>query len=543
MIQTAFVLYWSFCHLATFVLVALLVSHRVWVSRIPAAKSTIARLTSFDWRAIETAVIIVAIAQCAFYLFVPNFADYGEPVIPLLASNYLHGAPVYSDWHAGQAIVGSNYGPYVFLTQIPVLLWYPAIAASKLVGIAFGLGGLLLLYLAVRHRAGSQADALALCALMVALLSFELHYWFWNRPDSMLIATVSLAALLFDRTRPPVCLAGLGLLAGIAMNLKLFGPVYLLPLALACIPMVRSWSALTGAVVTGGVLFAAAVALPFAMGSFSPHNYIANLALMPHQGLSSAAIKESMFYGLVILTPPLLTWRALGATREERVMAVTLAVCTAAVALLSGKPGGGPPYMMPFIPLALYLTATLSGREGVARPSEIVTTRRLVLCAVLICAAPIWAYSWFQMAKQIPAFRTELAKETELRTLFAAFPRSEMGHNFGLEAEKDEFYRVERAFLGQVTRFDYVNYADQRLAGLTGTVLIPLFDHCSVPSWILSRQGGRFLGTEYGLPLLDEDALARFRANYELANQYKFYEIWRCREQSNAATSKDWPTK
>jgi len=199
--------------------------------------------------------------------------------------------------------------------------------------------------------------------------------------------------------------------------------------------------------------------------------------------------------------------------------------------------------MMPFIPLALYLTATLSGREGVARPSEIVTTRRLVLCAVLICAAPIWAYSWFQMAKQVPVFRTELAKKAELRALFAAFPGSEMGHNSGLDAEKDEFYRVERAFLGQVTRFDYVNYADQRLAGLTGTVLIPLFDHCSVPSWILSRQGGRFLGTEYGLPLLDEDALARFRANYELANQYKFYEIWRCREQSNAATSKDRPAK
>src|ERR1019366_3030339 len=49
----------------------------------------------------------------------------------------------------GFAIAGSNYGPYVFLTQIPVLLWYPAIAASKLVGVGFGLGGLLLLYLAV----------------------------------------------------------------------------------------------------------------------------------------------------------------------------------------------------------------------------------------------------------------------------------------------------------------------------------------------------------------------------------------------------------
>jgi hypothetical protein len=529
--------------LATFGLVTLLVSHRVWAPWIPAAESTIARLTSSGWRAIETVVIGLAIAHCVFYLFVPNFADYAEPLIPLLASNYLHGAPVYSDWHAGFAITGSNYGPYVFLTQIPVVLWYPASAASKLGGVGFGLGGLLLLYLAVRDRVRSPGDALALCALMVALLSFELHYWFWNRPDSMLIAAVALGALLFDRARPAVCLAGLGLLAGAAMNFKIFGPVYLLPLALACIPMVRSWAALTIAAVTGGGLFAAAAALPFAMGSFSLQNYIASLAMMPNQGLGAAAIAESIFYGLVILTPPLLTWRALGALREERVMAIALAVCMAAVAVLSGKPGGGPPYMMPFIPLALYLMARLSSREDIARPSEIAKTRRLVFCAVLICAAPIWAYSWFQMAKQVPVFRTELAKKAELRALFAAFPGSEMGHNSGLDAEKDEFYRVERAFLGQVTRFDYVNYADQRLAGVPGAVLIPLFEHCSVPSWILSRQGGRFLGSLFGLPLLDEAALARFRASYELANQYKFYEIWRCREQSNAAFSKDLPAK
>ena len=235
MVQKAFVLYWGYCHLATFVLLALLVSHRVWASRFSAASSMIARLASSDWGAIDKLLIVLAIAHCAFYLFVPNFADYVEPLIPHLASNYLHGAPVYADWHTGQAIVGSLYGPYVFLAQIPVLLWYPAIAASKLIGIGFGLAALLMLFLAVRSRAGSK-DALAMCALMIALLSIEQHYWFWNRPDSILIAIVALGALLFDRARPAVCLAGLGLLAGIAINLKIFGALYLLPLALACLP-------------------------------------------------------------------------------------------------------------------------------------------------------------------------------------------------------------------------------------------------------------------------------------------------------------------
>jgi len=393
MVQKAFVLYWGYCHLATFVLLALLVSHRVWASRFSAAGSMIARLASSDWGAIDKLLIVLAIAHCAFYLFVPNFADYVEPLIPLLASNYLHGALVYADWHTGQAIVGSLYGPYVFLAQIPVLLWYPAIAASKLIGIGFGLAALLMLFLAVRNRAGSK-DALAMCALMIALLSIEQHYWFWNRPDSILIAIVALAALLFDRARPAVCLAGLGLLAGVAIDLKIFGALYLLPLALACLPLVPSWSGLIGAVAIGGGLFVAALALPFEVGSFSLQNYIANIALVTHQGLIISTIRESLFCGLAILALPLLTWRALGAGREERVMAIALAVCTIFVAVVSGKPGGGPPYMMPLIPLALYLAARLSCREGVAQRSVTTKTRRLVLCAVLIGAAPIWAYSW-----------------------------------------------------------------------------------------------------------------------------------------------------
>jgi hypothetical protein len=179
------------------------------------------------------------------------------------------------------------------------------------------------------------------------------------------------------------------LLAGVVINLKIFGALYLLPLALACLPLVPSWSGLIGAAAIGGGLFVAALALPFEVGSFSLQNYIANIAMVTHQGLIISAIRESLFYGLAILALPLLTWRALGDLREERVMAIALAVCTVFVAVVSGEPGGGPPYMMPLIPSALYLAARLSCREGVAQRSETTKTRRLVLCAVLIGASPM----------------------------------------------------------------------------------------------------------------------------------------------------------
>jgi len=539
MASSLFQYYWDFNHPATLVALAPLV---LWLllRHQSAATSTVTPQTETGglrfsdgrrWSVFDAAIISLAIAHCLFYLSVPSFADYGEPVIPLLAGNYLKGAPIYGDWTLGHAIVGSNYGPYVFLAQIPALLLWPTIAASKFVGVVCGLAAILLLYLAVRrHR--SAANALATCAIMIGLLSFELHYWFWNRPDSLLLAIVSLGLLLSERTRPVVCLVALAGLAGIAANLKLFAPVYLVPLAVACVVALNSWREWLGAIVLGGVLFALALALPFLAGVSSVDAYLANLAMMPKQGFMPDAAYDALFYALAILLLPLAAWHAFGAQPRERAMMIALAACTFVVMLLAGKPGGGPPYMMPFIPLALYLASRMSvGALDPAR-SDLARFRRAAACVIIVCAAPMWVYSWYQMGRQIPTSGTALARAAELRSLFEGSPLAEMGHNSGDEAGEDEFFRVEKAFLGQAIRFDYVNFADQRAAGLPASVIYPLFDKCSVPSWILPRRGDVFGGASYNVPLLDEPALVRFHATYELTRSTRFYDMWTCRSGS-----------
>jgi len=157
----------------------------------------------------------------------------------------------------------------------------------------------------------------------------------------------------------------------------------------------------------------------------------------------------------------------------------------------------------------------------------------MAACVMIACAAPMWACSWYQMARQIPSYGTALAKAAELRKLFEGSPLAEMGHNSGDDAAEDEFLRVERAFLGQAVRFDFVNFADQRAAGLPASVIYPLFERCSVPSWILPRRGDAFRGASYDVPLLDEQALDRFHATYELTRRYEFYEVWSCRSGSD----------
>ena len=524
--------YWALSHLLILASLLWLVWLRARASRGGGAQRVMDRLGSGGGPLFSATVIALVAAQCALYLGLPNFNDYGEPTIPLLAGNILHGAPVYGDWQANRAIVGSNYGPYVFLSQIPALLWLPNVFGSKLLGVLCALGALLATFGAVRRRSGSTALALALTALMTALLATELNCWFWNRPDSFLLAFSAIAVLLLETARPAVCLIAVGLLAGLALNFKLFGPIYLIPVALVCVATSRSWRALLGALLAGGGLFVLAVLAPFALPSFSAPVYLANLLAMPRQGFFVLGFWQSLVYGLVILATPVLSWRTATASPQDRLLGASLVVCAIVVAIVSGKPGGGTPYMMPLIPVSLYLTARLASRQTNSPESAPrLPNHRMVLLAVLVFAAPCWAFEWWQLARHASASGVERAQAAELRSLFLAYPGSEVGHNSG--PAQDEYLRAEKAFLGQTTRFDYVNVIDQMAAGQPASALHPLFERCNVPSWILSRQGGRLLGADWsGRPLFDAGSRARFYTNYELAGRYRFYEVWRCRRDT-----------
>ncbi len=530
MIRKLFFLYYDTSFIITILLFLFLI---IFCSRKYFQTGSIVKFLSNDafWPIFCKSLIGAALANILLYFLIPNFRDYGEAVIPLLAANFLHGGPVYADWYTGGSVVGSNYGPYVFLLQSLALAWFPNLFASKLVGIAFALTALVCFCLTINRCLHSFQPVLVLCALMIVLLSFHLHYWFWNRPDSMLIAIAALGVLIYERSRPSHYLIWLGLLAGFSLNLKLFAPLYLVPLAWVCL-MQTGWSSrLIPSLSIGSILFVMAAVLPFSFPAISFAPYIANILLMPKQGLFVTAIIDSFLYGTIIFAAPFMASRVTPFSGADRMMAIALGFSAAVVALLSGKPGGGPPYMMPFVPISLYLAASLWARSPPERQGEAMLLARAVLAAAFIGALPSWSYSWYQMSKQLIDRRIELDKTAELRGLFARFPAAEMGHGDGPGDSSDEYYRVQKAFLGQVTHFDYVNYADQRLAGVPVSVIYPLFDHCSVPSWIFARSGGMFDESllYYGQPLFDAGLRKRFRANYEPAYQGKYYDVWICK--------------
>lgn len=472
---------------------------------------------------LSTAVLLAALTHAALYLVVPNYADYGEPTVAILASNLRLGGPVYSDWIAGDALVGSNYGPYVFIIQAVALSISATILSSKIAGVVAAVATLALFVLALRTLELRGGTIALFCALLIAFSVFHLHYWFWNRPDPLLMALVALGAWLHARLPAERCLIALGLLAGLALNLKLFGAIYLVPLAVGCVISIGGSWRLARPLVIGGLLFALAATAPFASGAIDPWAYVANLLLMPNQGLLPDVVLTTLALGLAICLVPVMAYTRAGATTQDRGELAALIACTVLISILSGKPGGGAPYLLPVAPLALYLAgrACMRSLSGMA-------AMPVALIAVLACSGPIWAYSFLQIGRQLPHMAAVSRQSADLRVLYERFPGAEMA--LSSASANTEFLRVQKGFAGQVTRFDFVNYGDQLLAGVPGSVLHPFFERCRIPHWIMPRGGERMFGVAYDvIPMFDAGTKQRFATNYRLAAQNDAFEVWSCR--------------
>lgn len=283
------------------------------------------------------------------------------------------------------------------------------------------------------------------------------------------------------------------------------------------------------ALLIGGLLFAASVALPFLPKAIHFLPYIQNILLTPRQGIDFESMSTSLAYGALILLFPVTSYRSQKSSPENRILILSMVFSMSVVALLSGKPGGGAIYMMPFVPMAIYcgLRFQYSGHPvSVQGPAKV---PNWLFACVLICASPIWLYSLYEMSVQLLEGKREFAKRAELRKRFSAFPHAEMGRGDGPRDSADEYYRAQRAFLGQSTRFDYVNYADQRMAGAGLAPMHSLLTGCKVPAWIFARSCGHFTGKAYGVvELFDDEVRNLFGSDYQLTRIGNFYEVWTC---------------
>ena len=232
-----------------------------------------------------------------------------------------------------------------------------SIFTSKLTGVLAILVALAVMALEVWRL--TRRPAMVICALgclSVFLIRFG-YFSYWNRPEPFLILLTALgiSALRLSRTRAAVVL---GLMAGIAFDLKPQAVLCLAPLVLAV--MMREHQQ-AGALRTGAVAVACAAgvaAAPFLLPNVSLSAYVAYLKLALGHGLSVEYLRDNAMHVVLLAAPAAVVWylRRPAWGQDTRWLALTALGCIALAAVVGAKRGSGPHHVLPFLPIALYLT-------------------------------------------------------------------------------------------------------------------------------------------------------------------------------------------
>ncbi|MDB5395076.1 MAG: hypothetical protein JWM91_2582, partial [Rhodospirillales bacterium] len=159
------------------------------------------------------------------------YGDHLEALVASISWLVVHRRPGYPDWQDGD-LYGDLYGPLLFWINGLTLLISPSVAATKLVAAgALVLGLLGLLTLSMRAVPGWPARLLLAAILVEQLLPYRFTaYWIRSEPFLYLIAVLAILAEI--RRKPGLAMLLVGLLTGLAVDLKIHAMLYTLPVGL-----------------------------------------------------------------------------------------------------------------------------------------------------------------------------------------------------------------------------------------------------------------------------------------------------------------------
>jgi 4-amino-4-deoxy-L-arabinose transferase-like glycosyltransferase len=361
------------------------------------------------------------VAVVLWYTTRLTYFDPAEPTITAVSSAFTAGRPLYPALDAAERYA-HIYGPVLFLTHAASLrLFGASIVASKVVGALAIIASLGLGFRIFREREGPVAAIVATAGCALVYMAFG-NVTFWTRSDPLLIlcATVGLYAAHLQKRLPAILV--LGVAAGVAMNLKVTGLLYLLPPA--ALVLLRHGPR---ALVVSGVCALLTAAAPFTLSTISLANYWGYLELSAGNGLSTARLRLNLEWAVFLYAPSLgmllIARRTEAPPERAKRLALALLPAIVVTAIVAAKPGGGPFHLLPFMPALAQ--AVLGLGVGGRRP---LPARSLVVAfgiATVVLAVP----------RQLVFLRTTAARDLRpavayLRAFADAHPGRSIGVGF-----------------------------------------------------------------------------------------------------------------
>jgi dolichyl-phosphate-mannose-protein mannosyltransferase len=476
--------------------------------------------------------LIVYSAIVVWYTFESSYFDPAEPTITAVAAVFRAGKPLYPALDAPERYA-HIYGPVLFIVQAGAFaLAGASIFVSKAVGSVAALASLAIVYIVYQRRAGAVA-ALHVTALIALVDLYFNNVTFWTRSDPLLIlcTAIGLAGAHVQRSLPASIV--LGMAAGAAINLKITGAIYLVPVFAIALSRHRAgvlWAA------TGIALLAAST--PFLLPHVSLSNYLGYLQLSARNGLLPAKLLENAEWVLVLLAPLAVACRGMGTARLEpdaRRFLTCLVVAVGTIGFAAAKPGGGSFHFLPFLPLLGYAALTVPRGAW----NEIAATRVALAFAIMAFAIALPRQAIFvrtvadRHLEQAIADLDRFADRTPLKRAAVGYA----GVSYLSQARPQLVFRTSDYLI------DAPAVQEHRLSGLDiPASTIRAIDDCRFDYWLLPQEAPPFTVPNAYQPLGPPDVFpdqfrSAFSRRYVRVGHTALFDVWECRRQSGGAAN------
>ncbi|MDB5394959.1 MAG: hypothetical protein JWM91_2465, partial [Rhodospirillales bacterium] len=332
--------------------------------------------------------------------------------------------------------------------------------------------------------------------------------------------------------KPGLAMLLVGLLTGLAVDLKIHAMLYTLPVGLLILARAKNGREGLKLLGIGGLAAMAAFGAPALADSSVVLLYTKYLPLAAGHGISLMAIVENLEIAAALAAPPLVVflWRRPILVKGDFWFAGGLGTATLMVVVLGSKVGALPNYLLPLAPSFFYLTVrTLAApsrqREAFGTELGLMATTFLIVFA---CNAGSWLLMVQMVRNAFPYDAIMKEKRTEFIALLSAHPNAETGVADDASYE-DTYFAPLQVMHNGMLHIAVPAWMDLREGGISESYALRFIEGCAVPAWILPNGVPFSLVTPYTKqPLFSDDFRAAFAKNYSVTERGGFYSVLSC---------------